>query len=554
MLHVINLSKSYEIDPVLSDLTFIVNQGERVGLVGPNGTGKTTLLRIIAGTEKADQGRVRFNPPELSVGYLAQALIFEEDETVAQALARATQEHSLAWQAMERLAAAMGQPENAARLGDLTDDYAQAESRFEATGGYQLEARLEAILDGLDLTTVPRDMPVSRLSGGQKTRLGLAGLLTRQPRLLLLDEPTNHLDIDALDWLESWLNSYDGAVLIVSHDRTFLDRTTNRTLVLDPETHTMRDYSGNYSAYVEARNREIEQQWQAYKDQQTEIGQLYHSVSHLRGLAVMRKGGKADDGDKFATGFFGNRSARSVGRAKQLEQRIDRLLTDDRIDKPGRQWGLKLDFAEDESGARQVLTIEDLTMAFGERVLFEDINVDLNQGERVALVGPNGEGKTTLLRIITGELRPLAGRVRLGKGVKPGYLSQEQEVLDLDSTPYDTIRTEAVAMNESDIRSFLHFFLFSGDEVFNRIGNLSFGERTRLMLARLVAQGCNFLVLDEPINHLDITSRERFEEALCQFPGTVLAVVHDRTFVERVATRIWVLRDGRLNVQLKSTL
>jgi ATP-binding cassette subfamily F protein 3 len=497
---------------------------------------------------------VRFNPPELSVGYLAQALIFEEDETVAQALAHATQEHSLAWQAMERLAAAMGQPENSARLGDLTDDYAQAESRFEAAGGYQLEARLEAILDGLDLTTVPRDMPVSRLSGGQKTRLGLAGLLTRQPRLLLLDEPTNHLDIDALDWLESWLNSYDGAVLIVSHDRTFLDRTTNRTLVLDPETHTMRDYSGNYSAYVEARNREIEQQWQAYKDQQTEIGQLYHSVSHLRGLAVMRKGGKADDGDKFATGFFGNRSARSVGRAKQLEQRIDRLLTDDRIDKPGRQWGLKLDFAEDESGARQVLTIEDLTMAFGERVLFEDINVDLNQGERVALVGPNGEGKTTLLRIITGELLPLAGRVRLGKGVKPGYLSQEQEVLDLDSTPYDTIRTEAVAMNESDIRSFLHFFLFSGDEVFNRIGNLSFGERTRLMLARLVAQGCNFLVLDEPINHLDITSRERFEEALCQVPGTVLAVVHDRTFVERVATRIWVLRDGRLNVQLKSTL
>jgi ATPase subunit of ABC transporter with duplicated ATPase domains len=546
MLHVSNVSKNYGIETVLSDVSFVVNAGERVGLVGPNGCGKTTLLRIIVGLEQADSGSVRFNPPELSVGYLAQALVFEDGETVSAALARAVPEHSQARADMQHYAKLMANLPAGSDLTPLTEAYAEAETRFEAAGSYELEARLEAVLTGLDLADVPRQLPVERLSGGQKTRLGLAGLLTQQPSLLLLDEPTNHLDIDALTWLEAWLSDYDGAVLIVSHDRTFLDATTSRTLAIDLETHTLRDFAGSYRVHTETLAREIERQWQAYHDQQEEVFRLQNAARHLRGLAKMKRGGKGDSGDKFAKGFFSDQSARSVGRAKQIERRLERLQTEEHIDKPSRQWQLKLDFASDDSGARQVLHLENVAMAFGERSLFSNISLTLTHGQRIALIGPNGAGKTTLLRLIAGELAPTAGQVRLGEGVKLGYATQEQEILDPNLTPYDTIRAEAVDMSQTEIRRFLHFFLFAGDDVFVKIGDLSFGERARLMLALLVAQACNFLVLDEPINHLDIPSRERFEQALDQFPGTVLAVVHDRAFIQRMTTGIWEMRAGRI--------
>ncbi|MFN8459778.1 MAG: ABC-F family ATP-binding cassette domain-containing protein, partial [Anaerolineae bacterium] len=521
--------------------------GERAGLVGPNGSGKTTLLRIIVGLEEPDSGRVRFDPLGLSPGYLTQALVFAEEETVVEALARLTAEHSGAWADMQGLAASMASPASETHLASLTEAYTEAEHRFMAAGGYELDARLEAVLAGLNLADIPRDLPVAKLSGGQKTRLGLAGLLIQQPRLLLLDEPTNHLDLDALLWLEGWLERYDGAILIVSHDRAFLDATTTRTLVIDPVTHTLRDFSGNYSAYTVTLTHEIERQWQAYSDQQTEIAQLTNAARHLRGQAKFKRGGKADrDNDKFAKHFFAGRSVSTVGRAKQLEQRVERLLTEERIDKPGRQWQLKLNFGDQSGGARQVLNLEGVGMSFGERMLFREVNLTLHHGQRVALIGPNGEGKTTLLRLIAGELTPTTGQVRLGVGVKLGYFAQEQELLEVDSTPYDTIRAVAVNMSQTEVRSFLHFFLFSGDEVFARIGQLSYGERARLMLALLVAQGCNFLLLDEPVNHLDIPSRERFEEALNQFPGTLLTVVHDRAFIGRVTTEVWEMRAGRV--------
>jgi ATPase subunit of ABC transporter with duplicated ATPase domains len=549
MLHLAKISKSYGIHTILSDISFVVNPAERVALVGPNGCGKTTLLRLIAGLESPDVGRVRFDPPGLRVGYLAQALIFEEGETVSAVLARATAEHSRAWADMQRLAqqmAAPGQPGEPSRSA-LTEAYAAAETRFEAAGGYELETQIEAILAGLDLAQVPRQLPVERLSGGQKTRLGLASLLIQQPHLLLLDEPTNHLDIDALAWLEGWLRAYRGTALIVSHDRAFLDATTTRTLAIDPATHTLRDYAGNYTAYTEARAREVEQQWQAYAGQQTEIAQLQSAARHLRGLAKFRRGGKADSGDKFAKGFFTNRSAHTtIRRAKQVEQRIEHLLTEEQVDKPGRQWQMKVAFAADGSGARQVLSLEGVAMAFGERPLFDDVSLTLTHGQRIALIGPNGGGKTTLLRIIAGEMEPTAGRARLGIGVKLGYAAQEQEILDPASTPYDTIRAAAATMSQTDVRSFLHFFLFAGDAVFVKVEDLSFGERARLMLALLIARGCNFLMLDEPINHLDIPSREHFEQALGQFPGTVLAVVHDRAFIRRLATGIWEMRAGQV--------
>ncbi len=546
MLHVINISKSYGVETVLSDVSFVVNFGERVSLVGPNGSGKTTLLRIISGYEQADSGRIRFNPPEVETGYLAQALIFESGETIDEALKRATVEHSQAWSDMQHYANLMAGSPNSQDVAKLTEAYAEAELRFEAAGGYGLEARLETVLAGLDLAGVPRNLPVEHLSGGQKTRLGLAGLLVRQPRLLLLDEPTNHLDIDALGWLEAWLHAYDGAVLIVSHDRVFLDAVTTRTLVIDSTTHTLRDFAGNYSFYIDTLAQEVEQQWQAYQDQQGEIARLQNTARHLRGQAKFRKGGKADTPDKFAKGFFSDQSRFTVRRAKQIERRLEQLQTEDHIDKPGQQWQLNLNFANDNSGARQVLSLEDVAMAFDKRPLFSNITLTLIHGQRVVLVGPNGTGKTTLLRIITGDLSPTAGQVHIGAGVKMGYIAQEQEILSPNSTPYDTIRTEAETMSQTEIRNFLHFFLFSGDDVFIKNEALSFGERTRLMLALLVAQGCNFLLLDEPVNHLDIPSRERFEQALSQFPGTILAVVHDRAFIQRVATGVWELRAGEI--------
>jgi ATP-binding cassette subfamily F protein 3 len=546
MLHVSNISKSYGIETILSNVSFVINAGERVGLVGPNGCGKTTLLKIIAGLEEADRGSVRFDPAQLSVGYLAQALVFEEGETVSQALTRATGEHRRAWREMQHYAELMANSPDDSDLSPLTDAYAEAEIRFEAAGGYELEARLQAILAGLGLAETPGELPVERLSGGQKTRLGLAGLLIQQPQLLLLDEPSNHLDIDALTWLEGWLAGYNGAVLIVSHDRTFLDATTTRTLIIDPGTQTLRDFAGNYTAYTETLAHEIERQWQAYHDQQEEMGRLQNTARHLRGLTKMKRGGKADSGDKFAKGHFANRSTGAAGRAKQIEKRLEQLRTEKRIDKPSRQWQLKLDFAGDDSGARQVLSLENVAMAFGDQPLFSKVTLTLTHGQRIVLIGPNGAGKTTLLRIIAGELAPTAGQVRLGAGVKLGYLAQEQEILNPGLTPYETIRAEAVNMDQTEIRRFLHFFLFAGDDVFIKVSDLSFGERARLMLALLVAQGCNFLLLDEPINHLDIPSRERFEQALIQFPGTILAVVHDRAFIHRLATGIWEMQEGQI--------
>jgi len=546
MLHVSRISKIYGNNTVLSDISFVLNRGERAALVGPNGCGKTTLLRLIISLEQADSGHVRFDPPGLAIGYLAQALEFVEGETVREALKRATAAHSRAWADMQHFAQRMAGMTDSSTLSELSAAYVEAEMRFEAAGGYALDARLEAVLTGLGLADVPHQLPVEHLSGGQKTRLALAGLLTRQPYLLLLDEPTNHLDIDALTWLETWLTNYDGAVLIVSHDRTFLDVTTTRTLVIDLERRGLRDYAGNYSAYLEARGLEIERQWQAYGDQQDEIARLQNAARHLRGQTIMKRGGKADSGDKFAKGHFGNRSARSAGRAKQIERRMERLLTEERIDKPTRRWPLRLGLADDNSGARQVLSLENVGMVFAGRPLFSEVTLTLTHGQRVALIGPNGTGKTTLLRIVAGELEPTAGQVRLGAGVKPGYVAQEQEILDLNQTPYGLIRATVENMDQTEVRSFLHFFLFTGDDVFVKISDLSFGERARLMLALLAARGCNFLLLDEPLNHLDIPGREHFEQALLQFPGTVLTVVHDRAFIRRIATGIWELRGGSI--------
>jgi ATPase subunit of ABC transporter with duplicated ATPase domains len=538
MLQVSNLCKSFGDTPVLDRVSFVINPGERVGLIGPNGCGKTTLLKIILGELQPDAGSVWLSPAKVKVGYLSQALEYEPGQTVGQVMAAALAGLAEAERRLEAVSAAMA----SAQGDDLQHrlaEYDRALATFERQGGYGFQARVDAVLDGLDLHGLAHDTPVDILSGGQKTRLGLARLLLSNPDLLLLDEPTNHLDIDALEWLEGFLHTFPGAVLVVSHDRTFLDRSVSAILELDPLTHTIRRYPGAYSDYAQVKQREWEKQWASYKDQQDYIARLENTLAAKKNYARSIEAGTVN----FATRKIAMRIAH---RAVIQQRRIQRLIdSEERIDKPERTWQMKLEFVDTPASGRDVVILEGVAMGFAGHELFRDASLTLRAGERIALVGANGSGKTTLARLIIGDLAPLAGRVRLGAGVRVGYYAQEQEDLDPDSTPYDLIRAVA-PFDQTEARSFLHYFLFSGEEVFVPVGSLSFGERARLALARLVARGCNFLLLDEPINHLDIPSRTRFESAMTAFRGTVLAIVHDRYFIDRFATGLWAIEEGAI--------
>jgi ATP-binding cassette, subfamily F, member 3 len=536
MLTVSNLSKSYGIETVLDKVSFSINSGDRVGLVGPNGCGKTTLLRILAGQDDPDSGSVRRSPSSLRLGYLPQGFAPKETDSLQSFLAGDAEDlESLAGE-VSRLAGLL-----AASPGrvDLQQAYDQALEYL--AGADDLHQRAQPVLGALGLGSLDPNMSVSALSGGQKTRLALARVLISEPQVLLLDEPTNHLDLAMLDWLEDWLLSFRGAALVVSHDRAFLDHTATHILELSPDTHTVRQYAGSYSDYLEQKLAERERQKDAYQEQQEEIAQLRQAVSHLNGLAVKKKGGKGDSGDKFATGFFNNRTRRVVGRRRQIEQRIKRLQNEERVDKPSSAWQMKLEFGETPASSRDVLVLEDLAVGYGEKALLSGLTLTLRAGARAVLTGPNGSGKTTLLRTIAGVIPPLAGQLRLGASVRVGYLRQEQEGLDQAANALELVRSLA-PFSETEARAFLHKYLFSGDGVFTPVGSLSYGERARLGLASLVAQGCSFLLLDEPVNHLDIPSRLRFEQALESFEGTILAVVHDRYFIETVASEVWEVR------------
>lgn len=540
MLSVHNISKSYGIAPVLNDISFNLNPGETVGLVGPNGCGKTTLLRILAGREKPDSGNFSITPASSRPGYLPQALEFPHGETLGGYLRQMQGNGDELSARLQDLAEHLTREPQ--RPG-LQDEYDSVLAQMAAAA--ENEGAAPALLAAFELDSLPADLPLHALSGGQKTRLGLAGLLLSSPQLLLLDEPTNHLDFTMLEWLEDWIGRSRAAVLLVSHDRVFLDRTVGTILELDGQTHKLKAYPGNYSSYLEVKGQERSRQIQEYDDQQAEIRRLKAAAMHYRSIATFTKGGKADTGDKFAKAFFANRSLATVKRARSIEKRVEHLLTDEKIDRPRDSWQMKMEFGETPSSSRLVLALEDLTIGYGQKVILSHLEQALTFGERAVLIGANGCGKSTLLRTIDGRLEPLGGRVRLGPSVRPGFMTQEQEELVPSMTVLQTIQNIA-SLNETNSRAFLHKFLFSGDEAFLPVSLCSFGMRSRLALACLVARGCNFLLLDEPLNHLDLPSRDQFERALSGFEGTVLAVVHDRYFIQRFATKIWEIKEGEL--------
>jgi ATP-binding cassette, subfamily F, member 3 len=538
MLTAHHLYKNYGVQPILQDISFSVSSRERVGLIGPNGCGKTTLIRILAGRERPDSGSVASTRPGLRIGYLAQGMDFDPGQTIQTALGVVTVSEEELETEIASLAAALAANPNDPHIQSRYDDTLLQFSNLQTP---------VSILAPLGLADIPLDTPVGNLSGGQKTRLMLARVLAGEPHLLLLDEPTNHLDIEMLEWLEDWIDRFQGAALIVSHDRAFLDNTVTSILELDPATHGTKSYAGNYADFLEQKLTEREKQAQAYQDQQDEIAQLHAAATHIRGLTKMRKGGKADpkNTDGFSVGHFGNRATkRTAGRAKHIEARIEKILSEEKIEKPKQNWQMKLDFGAPPHQSKDVLITEDLAVGY-DRPWLTDLNLNIRAGQRIALTGPNGTGKTTLIRTIAGKLPPLAGRLRLGATVKLGYMTQEQEHLNPQFNSLQSVQSVA-PFNETEARNFLHYFLFKGDDALRPTSALSFGERARLQLGLLVVQGCTFLLLDEPINHLDIPSRARFEEALANFKGTILAVVHDRYFIERFASDVWHVKEGKI--------
>lgn len=547
MLSVQNLTKSFGVNAVLKKITFSLNRGERAALVGPNGCGKSTLLNIIAGDEAPDAGQVALTPADLRVGYLHQGIRFDPDETVGGYLNRfaANLEESLG--ALEEACVQLAQAPQDQGLIAAYEESIRALNRAQ-----EMEGARKSILAGFDLLELPQETPIRALSGGQKVRLALAGVLLEAPHLLLLDEPTNHLDLDMRAWLQEWVLSYPGGILLVSHDRAFLDAVVHKIIAFPPGGEGVREYPGNYSQYLEIRQAEFDSVMAAYKDQQDEIKQLQKAARGVRSQAKPHKGGKADakNTDGFSVGFFADRSADTVRRAKQLEKRIAFLEGEGALDKPSQAWEMRMHFADTPDSGQIALHIDQLGIGYSGKVLLPPITQTVTLGQRIALVGANGIGKTTLFKTLLGETSLISGGFRFGSGVKPGYLSQEGERLEPGLTVLESLQSNTGISDHTAARSFLHRFLFKGDEVFQVVETLSYGQRSRLMLALLVAQHCNLLLLDEPLNHLDLPSQEAFEAALSGFEGTILASAHDRYFIDRFAQVIWRFTPQGLTAEL----
>ena len=514
-----NIKKSFGIKEVLSDVQFHIEEKEKVALVGINGAGKSTLLKIIMGEECADSGQIILGKDK-TIGYLAQQQEAIFSHTIYEEMLSVKQ-HIIELDAKIRQTELDMKHAEGAELDALLSTYTRLNHEFEIQNGYSYKSEIVGVLKGLGFTEEDFDTQISTLSGGQKTRVALGRLLLSKPDIILLDEPTNHLDMDSIHWLETYLTSYDGAVLIVSHDRYFLDRVV--TKVVELEFGKSRTYNGNYSWYATKREEIRASEMKAYLNQQAEIKHQEEVIAKLKSF---------------------NRE-KSIKRAESREKMLDRIEVLDKPQEIRDAMRIRLE-PEIESG-NDVLLIEHLSKSFGTNCLFKDLLIDIKRGERVALIGNNGTGKTTILKIINHQLPKDEGRIVLGSRVKIGYYDQEHQVLSPEKTIFQEISDAYPGLNNTRIRNVLAAFLFTGDDVFKQIKDLSGGERGRVSLAKLMLSSANLLILDEPTNHLDITSKEILESALNNYTGTVLYVSHDRYFINKTATRILDLTGQHLN-------
>ena len=551
MFKVHNLSKSYGLNSVFKKITFSLNKGERAALVGPNGCGKSTLMRIIAGLETPDSGHVARTPSDLRIGFLRQGINFDEGETLGEYLNRFSSNLEQSLGSLKSVCEALVEnPQDHALIGRY-DATLRALERAQEMEGTRVD-----ILTGFQLIDIPQETPISKLSGGQKVRLALAGVLLNAPEVLLLDEPTNHLDITMRDWLRDWILSYTGGILLVSHDRSFLDAVIHKVVAFSPMGEGVVEYPGNYTDYLDAREAAFEAAMNAYVDQQDEIKRLKKSARTVRDTAKPHKGGKADgkNTDGFSVGHFQNRALETVRRAKNIEKRVAFLEGEGALDKPTHAWEMRMKFSGIPESGQIVLQTDRLSIGYNGQPLLPPISQTVTQGQRVALVGPNGIGKTTFFKTLLGETPTIGGSFYFGHSILPGYLSQEQEILDPSQTVLAVIQNHSDLHDHTEARSFLHRFLFKGDEVFQTVDTLSYGQRSRLMLALLVVHHVNFLLLDEPLNHLDLASQEAFESALSAFEGTILAIAHDRYFVDRFAQVVWHFSQDGVKTELSDEL
>lgn len=510
-----NVSKAYGAKEILNAVNFHIEAKEKTAIVGINGAGKSTLLKIITGEEEADSGNVSI-AKDITVGYLAQHQEQYYNQTIYEELLSAKKDVIDLQEQIRQLERDIENLEGT-ELNDALERYARMNHTFEMQDGYAFESQIIGVLKGLGFDESDFNRPIEELSGGQKTRVSLGRLLLSRPDIILLDEPTNHLDLNSIAWLENYLKNYDGAVIIVSHDRYFLDKIVNK--VIEIENTRSEIYHGNYSYYADKREEVRLSKYRAYMNQQAEIRHQEEVIAKLKQF---------------------NRE-KSIKRAESREKMLNRI---ERIEKPQEiHDDMRLTLTPDIESGNDVLLVEGLSKSYSSTPLFSDITIDIKKGERVALVGNNGTGKTTILKIINQLIPKDSGKIALGAQVHIGYYDQEHQVLHPEKTIFDELHDAFPSMTNTRIRNVLAAFLFTGDDVFKEINDISGGERGRVSLAKLMLTGANFLILDEPTNHLDITSKEILENALTSFPGTVLYVSHDRYFINRTATRILELTD-----------
>jgi len=521
-----NLNKSFGIDSILENVNFTVNEYDKIGIIGVNGTGKTTLFKIISGIYGYDSGDI-YTSKDCEIGYLEQNTNFHSENTILEEVLEVFKdviEMEKYLRDLEHKISEESSNTNSTTLEKLMNEYSNKLEAFSDMNGYGYKSEAKGVLKGLGFSDEDMDKPISILSGGEKTRVLLGKLLLKKPTLLLLDEPTNHLDSEAIEWLEVFLKQYKGTVILISHDRYFLDQVVNR--IFEIHNKKLKTYNGNYSDFIKASAIEKELELKKFEDQQKDIKKQEESIERLKA--------------------FGRE--KHLKRARSKEKALVKV---DVLDKPeAYRKKAKIEFNPSVTSGNDVLQLRDISMGYGERILFKDLNLDIYRGEKVALIGANGIGKSTLFKIIMNEITPLSGDIKFGTNVNVSYFHQEQKTLNLDNTIIDEIWEDNKQLTQTSLRTMLGAFLFEGEEVFKKISTLSGGERARVAILKLILSNANLLLLDEPTNHLDIDSKEVLEEALSSYTGTIFTISHDRYFLNTVVDKVLVLDENGITEYL----